>query len=262
MSTIEQQIAALEFEREGYVTFGKDDRVADVDEQLEYWRAEAKKRGAGDQTEALSPTEKKRAAADAAGEVISEIEAAATPPVDGEQVSNERAAAHASQEYSTAESAVITEPEAIANPPATGEEQANAEAAEHAAEQEPASAEPNVVTEAQVAGNVERPGRHGTSEEWLNYAKSLPAPLDVAENAGREEIVAAYIERFAPGGNASKETWMKYANDHGVDTADKGRDEIRAAAVEAGWAKADEPPQTAEASPKRNTADKTPRTTR
>lgn len=260
MSTIRQQIEALEFERQGYVTFGKDDRIAAVDEQLEYWRGQLKERGADAPTEPLSPTEKKRAEAD--GGVISEVEAAKTPPADGEKASNDLAAQHAAQPATSPDTAVITETEAIANPPQTGEEQANAEAAEHATEAQPASAEPNVITEAQAVGGLDRPARNASTEDWRAYANSLPAPLDVREDAGREEIVAAYIQQFAPSGNASKETWMKYASEHGIDTADKTRDEIRAAAVDAGWAKADDAPQNAQPKPKRDTADNTPRSTR
>lgn len=260
MGTIKQQIEALEFERQGYVMYDRPDRVEAVDEQLKYWRKQLKRQGGDAPTEPLSPTEKKRAEAD--GGVISEVEAAKTPPSDGEKVSNELAAAHASQSTATSEDLVISEAEAIENPPATGEEQANAEAAEHAAEAQPDSAEPNVVTEAQVAGHPVRPARNASTEEWRAFEKALPAPLDVAEDAGREEIVAAYIHQFAPGGNASKETWVKYADEHGIDTADKNRDQIRAAAVEAGWAKADEPPQNTQQKPKRDTADKTPRITR
>jgi hypothetical protein len=260
MSTIEQQIEALEFERQGYVTFGKDERVAAVDDQLAYWRKQLKKRGGDAPTEPLSPTQKKQAEGE--GGVISEAEAAKTPPADGEKISNELAAAHAGEAFTGPDTAVTTEPELIADPPPTGEEQANELAAQQAAQPLPDSAEPDVVTEAQVVGGLIRPARNASSEEWRQYAQSLPAPLDVAENAGRDEIVAAYIHQFAPSGNASKETWVKYANDHGIDTDDKSRDEIRAAAVDAGWAKADEPPQDPSPKPNRNTADKTPRTTR
>ena len=54
---------------------------------------------------------------------------------------------------------------------------------------------------------VERPARNASTEEWRAFANSLPAPLDVGADAGRDEIVAAYVASVAPNGNASKETW-------------------------------------------------------
>lgn len=84
-----------------------------------------------------------------------------------------------------------------------------------------------------------RPALNGTTEDWLAYAKQDSVALDVPDDAGREAIVAAYIEKFAPAGNASGADWGQYAADHGVQVdPEDGRDKIRAAVVEAGWAKA------------------------
>lgn len=85
----------------------------------------------------------------------------------------------------------------------------------------------------------QRPALNGTTEEWAAFAKHPSIALDVAEDAGRDAIVAAYIEKFAPRGNASVADWAGYAGKHGVTVDEKdGRDKIRAAVVEAGWAKA------------------------
>lgn len=83
----------------------------------------------------------------------------------------------------------------------------------------------------------QRPALNGSTEDWAAFAKHLA--LDVADDAGRDTIIAAYIEKFAPAGNASGKDWADYASDHGVAVDEKdGRDKIRAAVVEAGWAKA------------------------
>lgn len=85
----------------------------------------------------------------------------------------------------------------------------------------------------------ERPALNGTTEEWAAFAKHPSIALDVADDAGRDTIVAAYIEKFAPSGNASGADWKAYAEKHGVSVDEKdGRDKIRTAVVEAGWAKA------------------------
>lgn len=85
----------------------------------------------------------------------------------------------------------------------------------------------------------ERPVLNGTTEDWAAFAKHPSIALDIEEGAGRDAIVAAYIEKFAPSGNASGADWKAYADKHGVSVDEKdGRDKIRAAVVEAGWAKA------------------------
>lgn len=88
-------------------------------------------------------------------------------------------------------------------------------------------------------GEPERPALNGTTEDWAAFAKHPSIALDVADDAGRDAIVAAYIEKFAPAGSASTKEWASYAGKHGVTVDEKdGRDKIRAAVVEAGWAKA------------------------
>lgn len=83
----------------------------------------------------------------------------------------------------------------------------------------------------------ERPALNGTTEEWLAFAKHPSIALDVPDDAGREAIVAAYIAKFAPAGNASGKEWADYAGKHGVAVVDSdGRDKIRAAVIDAGWA--------------------------
>lgn len=85
----------------------------------------------------------------------------------------------------------------------------------------------------------QRPALNGSTEDWAAFAKHPAIALDVAEDAGRDSIIAAYIEKFAPAGNASGKEWADYADEHGVTVDEKdGRDKIRAAVVEAGWAKA------------------------
>lgn len=266
MSTITQQIEALKFEREGYVTFGKDDRVADVDKQLQYWRGQRKKHGGKADAEPLRRIDKKQAIGEG---VITEAEAAAKgPSTDGEKLANERAAAHASQALDVADTTVITEAEVVVtDSPEKVEERSNDLADQHASEDEPAAVDATVVTEAQVLQEVNddelavRPHLNGTTEDWQKFASHPDISLEVPDDAGRDQIVAAYIDKFAPGGNASKEAWVKYAEDHGIEPGDKSRDEVRAAAVDAGWAVADAPPA-AKSIPKRDTADKTPRQTR
>lgn len=270
MSTIQQQIEALEFEREGYVTFKKKSRIKDVDEQLEYWRGQLEKHGPDANTEKVRKIDRKQAIGEG---VITEAEAAAAgPSTDGERISNERAAAHRGQALDVADTTVVTEAEvAVTDSPEKVEQRSNDLAAEQAAETPPATAEASVVTEAEVAEEhaqetadqgPTRPALNATSEEWLAFARHSDISLEVPDDAGREQIVAAYVDKFAPGGNASKEAWVKYAEDHGVEPGDKSRDKIRAAVVEAGWAVADAPPANAKAAPKRNAADKTPRQTR
>lgn len=265
MSTIDQQIDALEFERDGYATFGRDDRVKDVDEQLAHWNALREKHGGN--ADAADPAAKKSKSV--GGEIITEAEAAREDPAkDGEKRANALAAKHAGEKLDVAGVPVVTEAEvAEHDSPEKVEERSNALADQQASEPTPATADPHVVTEAEVAqtvdsGEVKRPARNASSEEWRAFAKSLPAPLDVADNAGRDEIVAAYIDTFAPGANASKETWVKYATDHDIDPADLSRDGLRKAAVDAGWANADEPPVAATPASKHTTQDKTPRTKR
>lgn len=88
-------------------------------------------------------------------------------------------------------------------------------------------------------GEPVRPALNGTTEDWAAFAKHPSIALDVADDAGRDAIVAAYIEKFAPSGNASNADWKTYAEKHGVTVDEKdGREKIRAAVVEAGWAKA------------------------
>lgn len=85
----------------------------------------------------------------------------------------------------------------------------------------------------------QRPALNGSTEDWASFAKHPAIALDVADDAGRDAIVAAYIEKFAPAGNASGKEWADYAAAHGVSVDEKdGRDKIRAAVTEAGWAKA------------------------
>lgn len=272
MSTIEQQIEALEFEREGYVTFKKKSRIKDVDQQIEYWRSQLEEHGPDADAETLSPIAKKQAIGEG---VITEAEAAAKgPSTDGEKISNERAAAHAAQQLATADTPIVTEAEvAVTDAPEKVQERSNALAAEHAAEEEPASIDAHVITEAEVVaeevvaeasvdqGPV-RPSLNASTEEWRKFATHADISIEIADDAGRDQIVAAYVDKFAPGGNASKEAWVKYAEDHGIESGDKSRDDIRTAAIDAGWAVADTPPAAAKAQPKRNTADKTPRQTR
>lgn len=134
----------------------------------------------------------------------------------------------------------------IANPADTlSAEEAQRKAAEDAAAH--ADGEPDGSTGAVDGGSddgndgeqPERPGLNGSTEEWLAYAKHDSIALDVADEAGRDDIVAAYIEKFAPAGNARGEDWAAYAEKHGV-TVDEGagRDKIRTAVINAGWAKA------------------------
>lgn len=270
MSTIQQQIEALEFERDGYVTFKKKSRIKDVDEQLEYWRGQLEKHGPDADTEKVRRIDRKQAIGEG---VITEAEAAEKgPSTDGEKISNERAAAHRGQALDVADTPVVTEAEvAVTDSPEKVEERSNDLAAQQAAEPQPATAEANVMTEAEVARETAqenpdqgpvRPGLNASSEDWRAFAAHPDISLEVPDDAGRDQVVAAYVDKFAPGGNASKEAWVKYAEDHGVEPGDKSRDEIRAATVEAGWAVADTPPAAAKSAPKRNTVDKTPRQTR
>lgn len=105
------------------------------------------------------------------------------------------------------------------------------EAAKRAAEQLAAAADGD--------DEPERPALNGTTEEWAEFAKHERIALDVADDAGRDAIIAAYIEKFVPAGNASGKDWTDYARQHGVTVDEKdGRDNIRAAVIEAGWAKA------------------------
>lgn len=84
-----------------------------------------------------------------------------------------------------------------------------------------------------------RPELDASTEDWAAFAKHPAAGLDVADDAGRDAIIAAYIEKFAPAGNASGKEWADYAAAHGVTVDEKdGRDKIRAAVVDAGWATA------------------------
>jgi hypothetical protein len=101
------------------------------------------------------------------------------------------------------------------------------------------SAEGNAVGSNDGDDQPERPGLNGSNEEWLAYAKHDSIGLDVADDAGRDDIVAAYIEKFAPAGNARGEDWADYAEKHGVKVEDgAGREKIRTAVINAGWAKA------------------------
>lgn len=137
----------------------------------------------------------------------------------------------------------------IANPADTlSAEEAQRKAAEDAAAN--ANGQPNGDTGASDGGSgdgsddgnddePERPALNGTTEEWLAYAKHDSIALDVPDDAGRDDIVAAYIEKFAPAGNARGEDWAAYAEKHGVKVEDgAGRDKIRGAVINAGWAKA------------------------
>ena len=134
----------------------------------------------------------------------------------------------------------------IANPADTlSAEEAQRKAAEDAAAH--ADGEPDGSTGAVDGGSdnsndgeqPERPGLNGSTEEWLAYAKHDSIALDVADDAGRDDIVAAYIEKFAPAGNARGEDWAAYAEKHGVKVDEgAGRDKIRTAVINAGWAKA------------------------
>lgn len=88
------------------------------------------------------------------------------------------------------------------------------------------------------SSDPERPGLNGSTEDWAAYAKHVGVE-GLSDTAGRDEIVAAYIDKFAPAGNASGKEWTDYAAEHGVKVEDgDGRDKVRAAVVEAGWAKA------------------------
>jgi hypothetical protein len=98
-------------------------------------------------------------------------------------------------------------------------------------------------TDGKTAGSEDqeptRPGLNGSTEEWLAFARHPQVAVDVPDDAGRDAIVAAYIEKFAPAGNASGKDWADYADRHGVTADEKdGRDKIRAAVIEAGWANA------------------------
>jgi len=130
----------------------------------------------------------------------------------------------------------------IANPADTlSAEEAQRKAAEDAGSN--ANGEATGDDESSDAGSgdaaPERPGLNGSTEEWLAYAKHPSIGVEVADDAGRDDIIAAYIEKFAPAGNAKGEEWAAYASDHGVTVDEKdGRDKIRAAVVAAGWATA------------------------
>ena len=90
---------------------------------------------------------------------------------------------------------------------------------------------------ADAAGALERPGLNGSTEEWLRYVRQPSVDVDVPDDAGREAIIAAYLEKVTPSGNASREAWEDFAKEHGIEAADKKRDEIRDAVAAAGWAK-------------------------
>jgi len=142
-SEIKQKIRALEFERDGYVTFGKDDRVKDVDVELKHWRAELKKADdtdPGDQVEG----------------VISEAEAAQQPPVDGEAIANARADAHRKQKGAGADTPVIDETEAAKEPTDAAEKRSNALADRLRSEKAPTLTEETIVTEAEVVAAEKR----------------------------------------------------------------------------------------------------------
>jgi len=85
---------------------------------------------------------------------------------------------------------------------------------------------------------IERPGLNVSTEDWTAFAKRADIDLDLNDDAGRDELVAAYIDKFAPAGNASAEKWADYAKEHGVKYPEgAGHDAIRAAVAAAGWAK-------------------------
>lgn len=166
MGTIDQRIEALEFEREGYVTFDKKDRVADVDAELKHWRAERCKHGGKSDAETLSPTQRKRAVADG---VITEAEAANDPAADGEAASNERAAAHAKQKAGANDTPIITEAE-VAAEQEDPQERANDLAEEHASEEEPTGPDPAIITEAEAVAEA----RAAEDDEEPTGAKPKP----------------------------------------------------------------------------------------
>lgn len=127
-------------------------------------------------------------------------------------------------------------------------------AEQRAAEQDPAVAASARRAAADDAAEP-RPGLNGTTEQWRKWAADND--LGTSEDAGRDAIVAAYIDKYAPSGSASREDWVQYAKDHGVDPGEKTRDEIRAAVADAGWA-----PVAAAAAGQRNTDESKPRQTR
>lgn len=112
------------------------------------------------------------------------------------------------------------------------------------------------------ANPPERPGLSATTEEWRAYASHPTIALDVPEDAGRDAIVAAYIEKNTPALNASTEEWAVFAKDHGVDPEGKNRDELVSAIGETGWAKKSESPADANTGPKRTTQQNKPQQTR
>lgn len=151
MATIDQQIEALEFERDGYEQYGKTDRVDEVNEQIEHWKAEREKHG-GD---AIADDDKPARDRSVGDGIITEAEAAKEGPVDGEAEANKRAEAHARQKFDVADTALLPEDEAAKEQP-QGEEIANENAAAHRAETPPDSVEPHTISEADAAKQARR----------------------------------------------------------------------------------------------------------
>lgn len=158
-SEIERKIAALEFEREGAKTFGKEDRVKAIDSELKHWRAEAKKADGG------TP-------ADSGDGVISEAEAAKEGPIDGEKIANDLAAAHRKQKYGVADTPVIDEAEAAKEPTDAAEKRSNERADALRSEAAPDAGEDHIVSEAEVVA-AEKRAEHIENEE----------PVDVESHA-------------------------------------------------------------------------------
>lgn len=171
-SEIQNKIDALEFEREGYKTFGKDDRVKEVDAELKHWRTELKKASGS------TP-------ADDGEGVISEAEAAKQGPVDGEKIANARAAAHRKQKYAVADTPVIDEAEAAAEPKDAAEQAANERAEQLRTEPAAEGPEAHIVTEAEVVKQAEEDGELETDEPEGPEAKSSRGKRTTADSKPR-----------------------------------------------------------------------------
>jgi hypothetical protein len=171
MSTIEQEIEALEFEREGYVTFEKPDRVKAVDAEIKRLKAELKKRSGTDEEDDSSEVGPK---------VISEADAAEEgPQTDGEDIANARAAAHREQSLDVVDTPVVTEAEvAEQDSPEKVEERSNELAADHAEEDQSDPVEAHIVTEAEVAEEV-----HDAEENADEPVAPKPKPKRTTTNS-------------------------------------------------------------------------------
>ena len=102
--------------------------------------------------------------------VVTEAEAAKETPVKaGEKAANERAAANRKQSSATSDAGIVSEADVKEKySPDKVEAAKNEQAARHRAEAHPASAEPNVISEVEVAAEVhdgEKPSRKRTTKD-------------------------------------------------------------------------------------------------